>query len=38
LGAALSGVIEQKGYEIWPELSISYGRTWIGNVTFTGSA
>lgn len=38
MGAALSGVIEQKGYEIWPELSISYGRTWIGNVTFTGSA
>lgn len=38
LGAALSGVIAQKGYEIWPELSISYGRTWIGDVTFTGSA
>lgn len=38
LGAALSGVIEQKGFEIWPELSVSYGRTWIGNVGFTGTA
>jgi hypothetical protein len=38
LGAALSGVIEQKGFEIWPELSVSYGRTWIGDVGFTGAA
>ena len=38
LGAALSGVIEQDGFEIWPELSFSYGRTWIGEVGFTGSA
>jgi hypothetical protein len=38
LGAALSGVIEQKDFEIWPELSVSYGRTWIGDVGFTGEA
>ena len=38
LGAALSAVIEQKGFEIWPELSFSYGRTWLGNVGFTGTA
>lgn len=37
-GGALSGVIVQKGYEIWPELSFSYGRTWIGDVGFTGRA
>ncbi len=38
MGAALSGVIEQQGFEIWPELSLSYGRTWIGDVGFTGAA
>lgn len=38
LGATLSAVIEQKGFEIWPELSFSYGRTWLGNVGFTGTA
>ena len=37
-GGALSGVFVQKGYEIWPELSFSYGRTWIGDVGFTGRA
>ncbi len=38
LGAALSGVIEQQGFDILPELSLNYGRTWIGNVGFTGAA
>lgn len=38
LGTTLSGVVEQPGYEIWPELSVSYGRTWIGTVGFTGRA
>jgi hypothetical protein len=38
LGASLSGVIEQKGFEILPELSVSYGRTWLGNLGFTGYA
>jgi hypothetical protein len=38
IGAALSGVIEQKGFEIWPELSFSLGRTWLGEVGFTGAA
>lgn len=38
VGAALSGVIEQDGFEVWPELSLNYGRTWIGNVGFSGRA
>lgn len=38
VGAALSGVIERKSFEIWPELAFSYGRTWIGTVGFTGTA
>ena len=36
LGAAVSGVIEQNGYNVLPELSVAYGRTTIGNVGFTG--
>jgi hypothetical protein len=38
VGAALSGVVQQDGFEVRPELSLNYGRTWIGNVDFTGSA
>ena len=38
LGAALSGVVQQVGFEVRPELSLNYGRTWIGNMDFTGSA
>jgi hypothetical protein len=38
LGASLSGVIVAKGYEIWPELALNIGRTWIGNVGLTGTA
>jgi uncharacterized repeat protein (TIGR02059 family) len=38
VGGALNGVIEQQGFDIWPKLSMSYGRTWIGDVGFTGSA
>ena len=38
LGAAVSGVIEQNGYGILPELSVAYGRTTIGSVGFTGVA
>jgi hypothetical protein len=37
-GLALTGVIERPGHEIWPELSVGYGRTWIGDVDFTGRA
>ena len=37
-GAALSGMYEYKRYEIHPELAFSYGKTWIGNVGFTGRA
>jgi hypothetical protein len=38
MGAALSGVIEQQGFDILPELSLSYGRTWIGDIGVTGAA
>lgn len=38
LGAALTGVIEKDGYEIWPELAVTFGRTLLGNVDFTGRA
>ncbi|PWG15623.1 hypothetical protein DFK10_15885 [Salibaculum griseiflavum] len=37
-GAALSGVYEYERYEFRPELAVSYGKTWIGNVGFTGRA
>jgi hypothetical protein len=37
-GAALSGVYEYERYELRPELAFSYGKTWIGNVGFTGRA
>jgi len=37
-GGSLSGVIAAKGFEIWPELALSVGRTWIGAVDFTGAA
>ena len=38
LGAALSGAYALDRYEFRPELSLSYGRTWIGDVGFTGRA
>jgi hypothetical protein len=38
VGAALSGVVQQDGFEVRPELSLNYGRTWIGNVDFIGRA
>ncbi len=38
LGGTLSGVIEKKGFEIWPEISFSFGRTWLGDVGFSGAA
>ncbi len=38
VGAALTGVIERSGYAIWPELALTYGKTFIGNVDFTGTA
>lgn len=37
-GAALTGVIEQDGFEVLPELSFTYGKTFIGDVDFTGTA
>lgn len=38
VGTALSGVYEYERYEFRPELAFSYGKTWIGNVGFTGRA
>ena len=38
LGGSLSGVVAQEGFELRPELAFSYGKTWIGNVGFTGWA
>jgi hypothetical protein len=37
-GASLSGVIDRSHYQFLPELAFSYGRTWIGDVGFTGRA
>jgi hypothetical protein len=38
VGAALSGIYEYDQYEFRPELALSYGKTWIGTVRFTGRA
>ena len=38
LGAAVSGVYEYGQYDFHPELAFSYGKTWIGDVGFTGVA
>lgn len=37
-GGALSSVIEMAGYEIWPELSFNYVRSWIEDCDLTGAA
>jgi hypothetical protein len=38
LGAAVSGIYAYRGYGFRPELAMSYGRTWIGDIDFTGRA
>ncbi|WP_438960866.1 BspA family leucine-rich repeat surface protein [Nereida sp.] len=38
LGGAITGVYSQKGYDFQPELALSFGKTWLGNVGFTGRA
>ena len=38
LGAAVSGVYEYGQYDFHPELAFTYGKTWIGDVGFTGVA
>lgn len=35
LGTALTGVIKQEGYEIWPELAFTYGKTRLGTIGMT---
>jgi hypothetical protein len=37
-GISFSGVISKKRFEIWPELALTVGRTWIDTVAFTGTA
>ena len=38
IGGSLSGIVEYERFELRPELSVSYGKTWIGTVGFTGRA
>ena len=38
LGFALTGVYALEYYELRPELAFNYGKTWIGDVGFTGTA
>jgi hypothetical protein len=38
LGAALTGVYEFSDFELRPEVAFNYGKTWIGDVGFTGTA
>jgi hypothetical protein len=38
LGMNVSGVLPQAGYEIWPELGLTYAKTKIGTLDFTGKA
>ena len=38
VGGALTGVYAYERYELRPELAFSYGKTWIGDVGFTGVA
>ena len=38
IGASLSGVIMENGLELHPELAVSYGKTWLGDVGFMGRA
>lgn len=35
IGGSLTGVIEREGYEIQPELAVSYGKSFIGDLNFT---
>lgn len=37
-GGSLTGVVPMNGFELRPELSLSYGRTWIGDVDLSGAA
>ena len=38
IGGSLNGVVDYGHFELRPELSVSYGKTWIGTVGFTGWA
>ncbi|AGI66989.1 hypothetical protein OAN307_c12960 [Octadecabacter antarcticus 307] len=38
VGASLTGVVEGDGYELWPQLQLTYGQTHIGKMTFSGEA
>ena len=38
IGAAITGIIAQDGYDIRPELAFSYARMWLGHIGLTGQA
>ncbi|MFZ3583669.1 cadherin-like beta sandwich domain-containing protein [Loktanella sp. DJP18] len=38
IGTAVTGAIEKEAFELRPELAISHGSTWIGDVPFTATA
>ena len=38
LGGIITGVYSQKGYDFKPELALSFGKTWLGDIGFTGRA
>jgi len=38
VGGALTGVYAYERYELRPEMAFNYGKTWIGDVGFTGEA
>ena len=35
IGGSLNGIVEYERFELRPELSVSYGKTWICTVGFT---
>ena len=37
-GLAVSGVISAPLYELWPEIALTFGRTWIDTAAFSGTA
>jgi len=38
LGGSVTGVYDMDGFEVWPALTFTYGKTNVGNVDFTGKA
>ena len=38
IGGSVTGVYDMDGFEVWPALTFTYGKTNVGNVDFTGKA